>query len=147
MKNKQFELVVKKFMLNQFLHYGSILGMVGSGLLLFCFALGGGLTITYVKFFGLMLILFLLVYCLWYCLNTYDEKYGLFKSEECPLCKTINDSLRSYMTTTLDLKGISWFGDIKSQKIEENVNIKFCPSCGRSVEDIKNQRYKDEGIW
>lgn len=147
MKNKQFELIVKKFLLNQFLHYGSIIGMIGSGLLLFCFALGGGITTTYVKFFGLMFILSLLAYCLWYCLNTYDEKYGLFKSEECPLCKTINDGFRSYSTVMLDLKRISCWGDIKPEKIEKNINIKFCPSCGRSVEDIKKQHYKDDGIW
>lgn len=144
-KNENFNMVVKKFILNNFLYIFTIVGYIGGGVVSMISLLGYwcGTILTLQPFYISFFFVFLaaLSNCLWYCLREYDKKYGLFNGWEdgCDVCKQLvrvrnYDSGKEYditIKTHLDEK----------KYIFAKGYLLYCPHCGRKLSSFNTPRY------
>lgn len=147
-KNKNFNMIIKKFILNEFLLIFTIVGYIGGGAVSM-FSLLGYLCETiptlqpfYIGFFFVFLAA--LCNCLWYCLQEYDRKYGLFNNWEdgCDVCKQLVKARNSYSITTKDYRIV--FNNHLSSKeyvIKAKGHPIHCPNCGRKLISFSGPRY------
>ena len=144
-KNKNFNMIVKKFILNEGLVAAVVIGYIlGGG----CISIGfigyvcETITNLRVCFFGIfILIITAALNCLWYCLREYDKKYGLFNNWEdgCDVCKQLvgarsYDSGKEYDIT------IKTYLDNKKHIFAKGYPL-YCPNCGRKLSSFNTPRY------
>ena len=141
--NENFNLIVKKFILNEFLAWFSGLSIAGGLVTLFCglFAWDyNGSTIA----FGigtLLLVVGIFCLCSYQCLQKYDKMYGLFNNweEGCDVCKQLvagrsYDSGKEYDIT------IKTHFDKKKYIFAKGYPL-YCPHCGRKMSSFNKPRY------
>ena len=142
-QNKNFNMIIKKFILNEFLAWFSGLSIAGGLIALF-----GGLFIwdyngsTVAFGFGiLLLVVGIFCLCSYQCLQKYDRMYGLFNNWEdgCDICKQLIGA-RSYDS------GKEY--DIIIKTHLDNMKYIFakgyplyCPHCGRKLSSFNTPRY------
>ena len=142
-KNENFNLIVKKFILNEFLSWFSGLSIAGGLITLFCglFAWDyNGSTVA----FGigtLLLVMGIFCLCSYQCLQKYDRMYGLFNNweEGCDVCKQLvgarnYDSGKKYTIT------IETHLDKKKYIFAKGYPL-YCPHCGRKMSSFNKPRY------
>lgn len=146
-KNENFNMIIKKFVLNEGLIAAIVVGYI----------LGGGC--TFIGFMGYAcetivdlqicsLGIFILIIagafnCLWYCLQKYDRMYGLFNGWEdgCDICKQLI-KIRNSFDTAKDYK-IVFNNHLSNKKhiIEAKGHPIYCPNCGRKLISFSGPRY------
>ena len=141
--NENFNLIVKKFILNEFLAWFSGLSIAGGLITLFCglFAWDyNGSTVA----FGigtLLLVMGIFCLCSYQCLQKYDKMYGLFNNweEGCDVCKQLvaaknYDSGKKYVITVKTHLDKEKFIFAKGYPL-------YCPHCGRKMSSFDKPRY------
>lgn len=141
--NENFNMIVKKFILNEFLAWFSGLSIAGGLITLFCglFAWDyNGSTIA----FGigtLLLVMGVFCLCSYQCLQKYDKMYGLFNNweEGCDVCKQLvaarnYDSGKKYVITIKTHLDKEKFIFAKGYPL-------YCPHCGRKMSSFNKPRY------
>ena len=141
--NENFNLIVKKFILNEFLAWFSGLSIAGGLITLFCglFAWDyNGSTVA----FGigtLLLVMGIFCLCSYQCLQKYDKMYGLFNNweEGCDVCKQLvaarnYDSGKKYVITIKTHLDKEKFIFAKGYPL-------YCPHCGRKMSSFDKPRY------
>lgn len=142
--NENFNMIVKKFALNEGLIAAVVVGYtLGGGCALFGFlGYASGTINLRVCFLGIFILIITGVFnCLWYCLQKYDRMYGLFNNWEdgCDICKQLMaaksyDSGKEYditIKTHLDKKRYIF---VKGYPL-------YCPNCGRKLSSFNTPRY------
>ena len=143
--NENFNMIVKKFILNEFLLMFIIVSYIGGfftaifGLAAFAAKDVTSLQICYIGIFFLFLAI--ICNCLWYCLREYDKKYGLFNNwkDGCDICKQLvgarsYDSGKEYDIT------IKTHLDKKKYIFAKGYPL-YCPHCGRKLSSFNTPRY------
>ena len=141
--NENFNMIVKKFILNEFLAWFSGLSIAGGLVTLFCglFAWDyNGSTVA----FGigtLLLVMGIFCLCSYQCLQKYDKMYGLFNNweEGCDVCKQLvaarnYDSGKKYVITIKTHLDKEKFIFAKGYPL-------YCPHCGRKMSSFDKPRY------
>lgn len=142
-QNENFNLIVKKFILNEFLAWFSGLSIAGGLITLFCGLFAWDCNGSTVAFGvgALLLVMGIFCLCSYQCLQKYDRMYGLFNNweEGCDVCKQLvaarsYDSGKEYdiiIKTHLD----------KKKYIFAKGYPLYCPHCGRKMSSFDKPRY------
>lgn len=142
-QNENFNLIVKKFILNEFLAWFSGLSIAGGLITLFCGLFAWDYNGSTVAFGVGILLLAVGIFCLcsYQCLQKYDRMYGLFNNweEGCDVCKQLvaaksYDSGKEYGIT------IKTHLDKKKYIFAKGYPL-YCPHCGRKMSSFNKPRY------
>ena len=145
--NENFNMIIKKFILNEGLFAAIVVGYIlGGGCIFIGFTGYACETITDLRvcFFGIFILIVAAAFnCLWYCLQKYDRMYGLFNNWEdgCDVCKQLI-KIRNSFDTAKDYK-IVFNSHFSSKKyiIETKGHPIHCPNCGRKLISFNGPRY------
>lgn len=144
-QNENFNLIVKKFILNEFLAWFSGLSIAGGLITLFCGLFAWDYNGSTVAFGvgALLLVVGIFCLCSYQCLQKYDRMYGLFNGWEdgCDICKQLI-KIRNSFDTAKDYR-IVFNNHFSSKKyiIEAKGHPVHCPNCGRKLISFSGPRY------
>ena len=142
-QNENFNLIVKKFILNEFLAWFSGLSIACGLITLFCGLFAWDYNGSTVGFGigALLLVVGIFCLCSYQCLQKYDRMYGLFNNweEGCDVCKQLvaarsYDSGKEYDIT------IKTHLDKKKYIFAKGYPL-YCPHCGRKMSSFDKPRY------
>ena len=144
-QNENFNMIIKKFILNEGLVAAIIVGYIlGAGCTFIGFMghASGTIVDLRVCFLGIFILIVAGAFnCLWYCLQKYDRMYGLFNNweEGCDVCKQLvaarsYDSGKEYDIT------IKTHLDKKKHIFAKGYPL-YCPHCGRKMSSFDKPRY------
>ena len=144
-KNENFNMIVKKFVLNEGLFAALFVGYI----------LGGGC--TFIGFMGYVCEtivdlracfsgIFILIItgafnCLWYCLQKYDRMYGLFNNweEGCDICQSLHSARQRNSIVDYKITLNKIFNE-KEHILAKGYPL-YCPNCGRKLSSFDTPRY------
>ena len=142
-QNENFNLIVKKFILNEFLAWFSGLSIAGGLVTLFCGLFAWDYNGSTVAFGVGTLLLVVGIFCLcsYQCLQKYDRMYGLFNNweEGCDVCKQLV-AARSYDSGKKYVITIETHLDKKKYVFAKGYPL-YCPHCGRKMSSFNKPRY------
>lgn len=145
MQNKNFNMIVKKFILNEGLVAAIVVGYILGGGCAFIGFMGYFCKIIAdlrACFFGIFILIITgALNCLWYCLQKYDRMYGLFNNWEdgCDICKQLIEAKRYDSGKKYNIAITTYFDQ------KRNISVKdsplYCPHCGRKLSSFNTPRY------
>ena len=144
-QNENFNMIVKKFILNEGLIIVIVAGYIlGGGCTLIGFTehVFGTIVDLRVCFLGIFTLIIAGVFnCLWYCLQKYDKMYGLFNNWEdgCDVCKQLV-AARSYDSGKKYIITIKTHLDKEKFVFAKGYPL-YCPHCGRKMSSFNKPRY------
>lgn len=146
--NKNFNMIVKKFFLNEGLIAAIIVGYIfGGGCAFLGFVGYANRAIADLQacFFGIFILIIAgALNCLWYCLREYDRIYGLFNNWEdgCDVCKQLI-AAKNYSSSKKYNITITTYFDQKWHIFAKNYPL-YCPNCGRKLSSFDTRGIDNE---
>ena len=143
--NENFNMIVKKFILNEGLLILIIAGYVIGTFCSFGGFMGyncGTMATPQMAYAGVfLLVLAIIGNCLWYCLQKYDKMYGLFNNweEGCDICKQLV-AARSYDSGKKYVITIKTHFDKEKYIFAKGYPL-YCPHCSRKMSSFNKPRY------
>lgn len=141
--NKNFNMIVKKFILNEFLVWFSGLSIAGGLIALYCglfiWDYNGSTTAFGVG--TLFLIIGIFALCCYVCLQKYDKMYGLFNNWEsgCNVCQSLYSARQRNSIIDYKITLNKTFNE-KEHILAKGYPL-YCPHCGRKLSSFNIPRY------